>query len=124
MNRLQPIALVIAGNTRLPMLRRLPHIEERLGPVRSTSFRLAGGMVKTLGAGHAVQDVREFDSCGIILLSMPDQWLTSSLEELLDANIRWRAKTVLLCGSRHDSSVLEKLAFLGASTGSVTPVPG
>lgn len=106
------------------MLRRLPRIEERLGPVRSTSYRLASRIANALGAGNAVQDWNEFAKCHMILVSMPDPWLVPAIDEMADAPFRWKSKTVLLCGSKYDSAVLNKLAYLGAATASVTPVPG
>jgi predicted short-subunit dehydrogenase-like oxidoreductase (DUF2520 family) len=55
---------------------------------------------------------------------MPEPWLLPALDDLLEAPIRWKHKMVLLCGSQFDSGVLGKLAFVGASTASITPVPG
>lgn len=124
MKRSEALALLIAGNTRIPFLRRLPRLHDRLGPVRSSSLRLASRIANSLNAGTPVQDFQAFDRCAVILISLPETLLAPSLDELAEASIRWRSKTVLLINSRHDSSALAKLAFLGAATASVTPLPG
>src|SRR5689334_6896202 len=110
MRKSESIALLMAGNTRLPMLRRLPRLQERIGPLRSTSFRLASRIANALGAGAPVQDWDAFDLCATILISVPDSILCKSIEELVAAPLRWKSKTVLLCASRFDSSALEQLA--------------
>lgn len=92
--------------------------------MRSTSFRLASRIANAIGAGSPDQDWRAFDRCSIILVSMPDQLLTAAVDEMAESPVRWRAKTVLLLNSKFDSSALDKLAFLGAATASITPLRG
>lgn len=124
MKRMVYAALLAAGKTRDSFLRRVPRLDVKLGPVRSTSFRLASRISNLLGAGYPVGHLNDFASCRVILVSMPESWLPSIVDELLEAPWDWKAKTVLLCNSESDSSVLDKLAFVGAATGSLTPVEG
>lgn len=122
--RSESIALLIAGKSRCPFLKRGPHLSQILGPVRSTSYRLASRIANSLGAGMAVPDWEPFDECEIIVVSMPEPVVLPALDELLDAPIRWKNKIVLLCGSQLDSGALGKFAYVGASTASLTAVPG
>ena len=117
------VALQAAGKTRDSFLRRLPFLEEALGPVRSTSFRLARRIVNILGAGHAVDDLSTFHEANLVLLALPEMQVACVVDDLVKAPFSWKNKTVVLCDSQMDSGVLSKLAFLGASTGSLTPVP-
>jgi hypothetical protein len=90
--------------------------------VRSSSFRLASRISNLLGAGHPVEGLEEISKCSVILIRMPEAWIEPVVDELADSIADWKSKTVLLCDRKLDSSVLHKLAFLGASTGSLAPL--
>ncbi len=124
MKKLEPVALLAAGKISDSFVRKLPQIEEWLGPVRSTSLRLASRISNLLDAGHPVEDFSEFADASVILVFMPGKWLSGALDEMCGANLCWSAKTVLLCDPVQDSSQLSKLASLGASTASITSVEG
>ncbi|MBL8174829.1 MAG: DUF2520 domain-containing protein [Bryobacterales bacterium] len=123
MKKQAPIALLAAGKTRDSFLRRVPHITERLGPVGSTSLRLASRIVNILQAGVPVGTLEAFAQAAVILISVPDSWLEQFQDELLRCDFRWKEKTVLLFDSKMDSAALGKLADAGAAVGSITPVP-
>lgn len=99
-------------------------MKERLGPVRSSSYRLASRISNLLGAGFPVENLEAFASCTVILISVPESWLCGMLQELAEAGLEWKSKTVLLCDSTCDSGVLSPLGAAGAATGSLTPVDG
>lgn len=122
MNRSAPLALLAAGKIRDSFLTRLPRLEERLGPVRSSSYRLASRIANFLGAGYSVHCLEEFARSKIILISLPAVWLDPMVKELAAMDFDWKAKTVLLCEGQLDSEHLVPLAERGAATGSVVPV--
>ncbi|MBV6431762.1 MAG: hypothetical protein IANPNBLG_01895 [Bryobacteraceae bacterium] len=124
MKRLAPIALLAAGKVRDSFLRRAPVVKERLGPVRSSSYRLASRISNILGAGFPVEHLDAFASCGVILISSPEHSICGAIEELAEAELDWKTKTVLLCNSACDSEALRRLGEAGAATGSITPVDG
>lgn len=123
MNRVAPFALVAAGRIRDSFLTRVPRLAERLGPVRSSSFRLASRISNFLGAGYSVESLEAFEHSRVILIAMPKPWLAVAVEQLAGTGFDWKTKSVLLCDSELDSSALEALARLGASTGSIVAVP-
>lgn len=123
MKKQAPIALLAAGRTRDSFLRRVPNVAERLGPVGSSSLRLASRIVNILQAGVPVDSLEAFAQANVILISVPDSWLEQFQDELLRCEFSWKGKCVLLFESKLDSGALGKLAEAGASVGSITPVP-
>jgi predicted short-subunit dehydrogenase-like oxidoreductase (DUF2520 family) len=123
MNRVAPFALLAAGKIRDSFLLRVPRLAERLGPVRSSSFRLASRISNFLGAGYSVESFDEFERSRVILVAMPKPWLPVIVEELAGLNWDWKTKTVLLCDGPQDSTALERLALRGAATGSIVAIP-
>ncbi|MCS7023248.1 MAG: DUF2520 domain-containing protein [Bryobacteraceae bacterium] len=119
MKTFQPVALLAAGKIRDSFLRNLPSIQQSLGPVRSSSLRLASRICGILGGGYPVDSYEDFDTCELILISVPEPWLTTVVEELLETSICWKNKTVVLCDEDLESDVLGKLAHLGARTASI-----
>jgi predicted short-subunit dehydrogenase-like oxidoreductase (DUF2520 family) len=124
MKKLGPVALLAAGKISDSFIKKLPQIEEWLGPVRSTSLRLASRISNLLEAGYPVDDFAEFADASLILIFMPEKWLPPSLDEMSAAGLSWSGKTVLLCDDIQDSRELAKLAALGAATASLTSVAG
>lgn len=55
---------------------------------------------------------------------MPERWIPSVVDQLLEKPFDWKPKTVLLCESGLDSHVLARLRFQGCATGSITPMHG
>jgi predicted short-subunit dehydrogenase-like oxidoreductase (DUF2520 family) len=65
-----------------------------------------------------------FSKSSVILISMPERWIPSVVDRLLEETFDWKSKTVLICESGLDSHILTRLRFLGAATGSITPMDG
>ncbi|MBI3682680.1 MAG: DUF2520 domain-containing protein [Acidobacteria bacterium] len=103
---------------------RIPRLRDRLGPVRSSSYRLASRIANVLGAGQPVELVEALAGADLLLISMPARWLPGCVDELLEAPFVWTAKTILLCDRELDSLALDKLARAGATVGSLSPVDG
>jgi len=92
--------------------------------VCSTSYRLASRIANLLGAGVPQVGLDAFAGSSIILISMPERWIPSIIDQLLEQQFEWKRKTVLLCESGLDSRVLARLRYQGCATGSITPMPG
>lgn len=122
--RKRPLALVAAGPISQSFLGRLPWLIEHLGPVKSSSFRLASRISNTLRAGFPVANFDEFEHVRAVFVSVPARSLGQVVEELAQSPVDWRHRTVFLCDADHDSSALEALALRGAATASLAPLEG
>lgn len=119
-----PVGLIGTGNLTDSPLTRFWWLSERLGPVKSGSFRVASRIANMLRAGHPVKDYAEFESCDLILICVPEKTLGHTVTELLSSQISWKRKAVVLCSTWLDSSDLHALSERGAAVGSISPVPG
>lgn len=118
------VGLIGTGSLTDSPLTRFRCLSERLGPVKSGSFRVASRIANMLRAGHPVKDYAEFEHCILILISVPDKRVTQVVSELLSSELNWRRKAVVLSSTWLDSSELQALAKCGAAVGSITPIPG
>lgn len=124
MKKRSPVALVSAGNLTDSPLTRFWGLHARLGPVKSSSLRIASRMANTLRAGHAVKTYDEFNECSLVLLCLPGDSVPAAVEELANSGVSWRNKAAVLCSAYLDGGELHKLALQGASVGAITPIPG
>jgi hypothetical protein len=114
--------LVASGQIRRnSILRFLP---ERLGPIKTSSYRLASRMANILKAGYPAKDWTDLDGCRIVILRVPEAALERTVAQMASADFNWRAKSVMLLDSVHSSKVLAPLAAAGARTVSVNAVAG
>lgn len=124
MKKTQSVGLVGAGSLTDSPLTRFWFLPERLGPVKSASYRVASRIANMLQAGHPVKDYAEFEDCDLILVCVPEETISQVVSEMVSAEISWRGKAVVLCSAWLDSGELQKLAALGASIGSISPIAG
>ena len=124
MKKAKSVALIGAGKFTDSPLSRFYWLSDRLGPVKSSSFRLASRIANHLRAGHPVKDFEEFHSCELILVCVPELMLPQILDGLASAKIDFYGKAVVLCSLWLDSSELRELSARGASVGSICPIPG
>jgi predicted short-subunit dehydrogenase-like oxidoreductase (DUF2520 family) len=124
MKKAKSVGLIGAGSLTDSPLTRFWALSERLGPVKSASYRVASRIANMLRAGHPVKDYAEFESCILILLCVPEEKVSQAVAEMLSAGISWRGKAVVLCSTWLDSSALRELSAHGASVGSISPIPG
>jgi predicted short-subunit dehydrogenase-like oxidoreductase (DUF2520 family) len=124
MKKAQSVGLIGTGSLTDSPLTRFWWLSERLGPVKSASFRVASRIANLLRAGHPVKDYEEFETCGLILVYVPEAKLSQVISEMLSAGISWRGKAVVLCSTWQDSGELRELSARGASVGSISPIPG
>ena len=118
------VGLIGAGSLTDSPLTRFWWLSERLGPVKSASYRVASRIANMLQAGHPVKDYAEFESCDLILVCVPEETVPQVVSEMASAGISWRGKAVVLCSTWLDSGELHQLSALGASVGSISPIPG
>jgi predicted short-subunit dehydrogenase-like oxidoreductase (DUF2520 family) len=124
MKKAQSVGLIGTGSLTDSPLTRFWFLRERLGPVKSASYRVASRIANMLQAGRPVKDYAEFQKCDLILVSVPEDGVTQVVSEMASAGIAWREKAVVLCSTWLDSGELQKLASLGAAVGSITTIPG
>jgi len=124
MKKAQSVGLIGTGSLTDSPLTRFWWLAERLGPVKSASYRVASRIANMLRAGHPVKDYAEFEACILILVCVPDETVSQVVSEMLSSGISWRGKAVLLCSTWLDSSALRDLSVHGASVGSISPIPG
>jgi hypothetical protein len=124
MKKAKSVALIGAGRLTDSSLSRFYWLSERLGPVKSSSYRLASRIANHLHAGHAVKGFEEFHSCELIVVCVPDQMLPQVLDDLISARIDFNGKAVVLGSLWLDSSELRELSARGAAVGSICPLPG
>jgi predicted short-subunit dehydrogenase-like oxidoreductase (DUF2520 family) len=124
MKKAQSVGLIGTGSLTDTPLTRFWWLPERLGPVKSASYRVASRIANMLQAGHPVKDYAEFESCDLILVCVPEETVPQVVSEMASAGISWRGKAVVLCSTWLDSGELHQLSALGASVGSISPIPG
>jgi predicted short-subunit dehydrogenase-like oxidoreductase (DUF2520 family) len=124
MKKAQSVGLIGTGSLTDSPLTRFWWLSERLGPVKSASYRVASRIANMLQAGHPVKDYVEFEACILILVCVPDETVSQVVSEMLSSGISWGGKAVLLCSTWLDSSALSDLSAHGASVGSISPIPG
>jgi predicted short-subunit dehydrogenase-like oxidoreductase (DUF2520 family) len=124
MKKAQSVGLICTGSLTDSPLTRFWWLSERLGPVKSASYRVASRIANMLQAGHPVKDYAEFESCDLILVCVPEETVPEVVSEMASAGISWRGKAVVLCSTWLDSGELHQLSALGASVGSISPISG
>jgi predicted short-subunit dehydrogenase-like oxidoreductase (DUF2520 family) len=124
MKKAKSVGLIGAGSLTDSPLTRFWRLSERLGPVKSASYRVASRIANMLQAGHPVKDYAEFEACVLILVCVPEENVSRVVSEMLSSGISWRGKAVMVCSTWLDSAVLRDLSARGASVGSISPIPG
>ena len=96
MKKAQSVGLIGTGSLTDSPLTRFWWLSERLGPVKSASYRVASRIANMLQAGHPVKDYAEFESCVLILVCVPEETVASVVREMASAGIscRWTFKSI------------------------------
>src|SRR6266567_3407147 len=124
MKKPPPVALICAGKLTDTPLTRLRALVERLGPVSSSSLRVASRVVNTLRAGYPVSDYEAFQDCSVVVLSVPDGAAVDFVGDLAAAGLDWSKKFAVLFSTLLESDTLAPLAAAGAHTVSLCAVGG
>lgn len=124
MKKAKSVALIVAGKLTDSPLSRFYWLSDRLGPVKSSSYRLASRIANQLRSGRPVRDFEEFHASELILVSVPDRMLAGVLRDLAAAPIDFNGKVIVLSSEWLDSSELREFSARGAAIGSICPIPG
>jgi predicted short-subunit dehydrogenase-like oxidoreductase (DUF2520 family) len=124
MAKSQPIALVAGGQVSRSFLVRLPHLRERIGPVKAASNRVASRIVNAIHAGYPVNDFESITKARNIAIYVPAGHLALTLRQLRASCSNWHGKVVILCDAALSSTALELLASEGAAVASLAPIEG
>jgi predicted short-subunit dehydrogenase-like oxidoreductase (DUF2520 family) len=124
MKKVQSVGLIGTGSLTDSPLTRFWWLSERLGPVKSATYRVASRIANMLQAGHPVKDYAEFESCVLILVCVPEETVPQVVSEMTSSGISWEGKAVVLCSMWLDSGELGELSARGAAVGSIAPIPG
>jgi hypothetical protein len=124
MKKAQSVGLIGTGSLTDSPLTRFRWLSERLGPVKSASYRVASRIANMLRAGHPVKDYVEFESCELILICVPEDTVPQIISEMLSSHVPWRGKAVVLYSTWLDSGDLCELSTRGALVGSICAIPG
>jgi predicted short-subunit dehydrogenase-like oxidoreductase (DUF2520 family) len=118
------ISIVGAGRVGTTLAKRLRQLGWRVGAVVTRSKRTARGAVRAIGAGNPLAAIGpELLNAGVILLTTPDDAFPATVDSLARiGGEKWRGKVVLHTSGALDRSVLDPLARLSASTGSLHPM--
>jgi predicted short-subunit dehydrogenase-like oxidoreductase (DUF2520 family) len=117
-------ALIGAGAVARSLLTRIPGLVRELGPVASSSVRVAGRISNSLHGGHPVGDLSAFDAASVILICAPDTGLHRIVGLLERAPLDWPRKTILFIESGASSLEFPQFYAAGASVGSLNPIEG
>ena len=109
-----------AGGVGRMSLTRMPALLRHLGPVKSSTYRVARRLTNALKHGNAVRDFSEFADCHIWITG-PESWIGDAFAELA-ATIPLRGKIVILSDAWRDSRSFSVLRSAGAHTASLNAV--
>ncbi len=123
MKKRPQVALVCAGNLSGSPILAFPGLPEQLGPVMSSSLRLASRIVHTLRAGSPVNNYEAFAESKLVLIAEPDAGIADTVRALADAGLHWEGKCVVLCSAALESERLGVLAECGAAIASLCNIP-
>lgn len=115
-------ALLASGNAAASPVLRALGAAQAIGPVASTSFRVASRIANTLRAGRAVPSAEAFEACSLVLIRAPHPALDAAVAQLTAAPFEWKNRTVILIGD--DGKCLAPLRELGAVTAVIAAMPG
>lgn len=119
---MRQFGLAAAGSASRSFLPRLPFLARRLGPVASTSYRLAARIANALKAGAAAKELVDLNGSEVILLCAPEASIERLVRGLTEARLDWTAKSLLFCDSRAYTCDFPRFRELGASVASINPI--
>ncbi|HEV8146678.1 MAG TPA: DUF2520 domain-containing protein [Bryobacteraceae bacterium] len=122
MKSVKKAALAGAGGTGRMSLARMPALLRHLGPVKSSSYRVARRLTNALRHGHAVRDYSEFADCQAIWITGSEKWVGGAAAADLAASIALRGKIVILADAWCDSRSSSALCAAGAYSASLNAV--
>lgn len=116
--------LAAAGSVSRSCLARVSNLPRHLGPVASTSYRLAARIANSLKAGFPSREMSALDDCTLVLVCAPGGTIRRVCGLLKDASLQWKGKTLLVFDSGEYSCDVPEFRARGAAVASLNPVDG
>src|SRR3954447_20412905 len=123
MNQQLQLGLIIEGNSTHSEILRLPSIVQDLGPVKSSSIRVARRHSNQIRAGYPVADYQELHTANLILIKVADSSVPRVVEEICVSDLPLRGLAFALCESWLETETLEPLAKRGANVATLLKLP-
>src|SRR4051812_27726790 len=98
MNQLQ-LGLIIEGNSTNSEILRLSSIVQELGPVKSSSLRVARRHSNQIRAGYPISEYQDLHAASLILIKLADSSVARVVEELCSSDLPLRGLGFALCES-------------------------
>src|SRR4051794_34603150 len=117
------LGLIIEGNSTHSEILRLPSVVQELGPVKSSSFRVARRHSNQVRAGYPIAEYEELHAAGLTLIKVADSAVARIVEEICASDLPLRGMGFALCESWLPSEALAALAKRGAHIASVLRLP-
>ena len=124
MKRVHRIGLVTAGKITGLWIEKTLELKRSVGPVYSTSLRLASRASNTLlRTGFQTTDWEELRRCEAVLFFLPAKSLRPMLAEWIGRGHEFRGLRLVVCDEELGLADLAELRELGAQTAAVGPLP-
>src|SRR5436305_2101387 len=123
MNQQLQLGLIIEGNSTGSEILRLPSVVQELGPVKSSSVRVARRHSNQIRAGYPVGDYQDLHAANLILIKVADSSVPKVVEELCASDLSLRGLGFVLCESWLHSVELAPLAKRGANVATAWKLP-
>ena len=111
--------LIGAGAVSRSFLFRLPDKARELGPIASTSSRVASRIANSLRAGTAAKSAHELARVPVVLFCSNAVSAGKLVEILLAANLNWAGRSIVLCDTDISLAPLRKQ---GAAVASISEI--
>ncbi len=123
MNQQPQLGLIIEGNSTHSEIVRLPSIVQELGPVKSSSIRVARRHSNQIRAGYPIAEYRELHATNLILMKLADSSVSRVVEELCTSDLPLKGLGFALCESWLQTQTLAPLASRGAHVATILKLP-
>lgn len=124
MKRVHRIGLVTAGKITGLWIERTVELKRHVGPVYSTSLRLASRAAHTLlRTGFHTTDWEELRRCDAVLFFLPPDSLRAMTSEWMERGLDLRGLRLVVCDDLLTLADLAELRELGALTAAIGPMP-
>ena len=107
-----------------PAFAKQKHLDRLLGPVKSSSARVASRIANGIRAGDPARDFTDFLDCSVVVIATRREDFAGVLKEMTASGLDWSGKTIAVLDGIHESLDLAPLAALGAMTASLEAVDG
>ena len=118
------LGLVLEGSSTRSAVLRLPKLSHELGPVKSSSVRVARRFSNLVQGGYAVEDYQELEGARLILMHLPDGAVRRVVDEICASDLLVKRLCFVLCETWLSSDVLAPLQDRGASVATMVQAPG